>query len=297
MKPRILLPLLIPLLVAVSHSSAQQTPDPKQAELAAYAHFKALTQVELKELFSRARSGDAEAQYWMGCLYADGQQICRENVEVLRLAPKAPEEVRIAHEEAARWFMKSAEQGYRLAQRVYGLMSVHTNPPVAERWMLSAALQGDAETQFWLGRAYEHNWFGATDAQESLKWYTMAAEGGDPDAQVALGQKYNDGEGIEQNYQLAAKWFRKAAQHVPNWTGARQGKDRLGGLYMTGRGVPRDYVQAYFWFSLNGPEGHAPYAKTQLSAEQIEEMDRLVKEWKEEHRVSPEVAAALHIED
>jgi uncharacterized protein len=275
MNPRVLLPLLLLLLVAVTYSAAQQTSDPKQAELDAYAHFKALKQVELKELFSKADSGDAEAQYWIGCFYAD--RLCRESVEALRLGPKPPQEVRIAHEEAARWFLKSAEQGYMLAQRLYGLMSVHTNPAVAERWMLSAGLQGDAETQLWLGHAYEDNWFGTTDVEEALKWYKMAAEGGDPDAQVVLGQKYKDGEGIEQNYELAAKWFRKAAEHAPNWTGARQGKNRLGGLYMTGRGVPRDYVQAYFWFSLNGPEGDTPHAKIHLSAEQIEETDRLVK--------------------
>ena len=295
MEPRVLLPLLVLLLVAVTHSSAQQTPDPKQAELEAYAHFKALKQAEVKELFSRADSGDPEAQYWVGCFYAD--MLCRESAEALRWKPKPPQEVRIAHEKAARWFLKSAEQDYMLAQRLYGLMSVHTNPTVAQRWMVSAALQGDAETQLWLGRAYDSNWFGITDAEEALKWYKMAAEGGDPDAQVVLGQKYKDGDGIEQNDELAAKWFRKAAEHVPNWTGARKGKDRLGGLYITGRGVPRDYVQAYFWFSLNGPEGGTPHAKMHLSARQIEETDRLVKEWNEEHRVSPEVAAAFHIKD
>jgi TPR repeat protein len=54
-------------------------------------------------------------------------------------------------------FLKSAEQGYALAQRLHGLMSVHVNPSVGERWMLRAAEQGDAEAQFWLGVAYEQN--------------------------------------------------------------------------------------------------------------------------------------------
>src|SRR5271167_1976075 len=144
MNPRVWLRLLLLLFVAVTHSAAQQAPDPKQAQLDAYAHFKALKQVELKELFSKADSGDPQAQYWKGCFYAD--RLCRESVEALRLGPKPPQEVRIANEEAARWFLKSAEQGYMPAQRLYGLMSVHTNPAAAERWMLSAGLQGDAET-------------------------------------------------------------------------------------------------------------------------------------------------------
>jgi len=43
MKPRILPPLLLLLLIPVGRSTAQQSLDPKQAALAAYAHFKSLT--------------------------------------------------------------------------------------------------------------------------------------------------------------------------------------------------------------------------------------------------------------
>jgi len=66
---------------------------------------------------------------------------------------------------------------------------------------------------------------------------------------------------------------------------------------MEGRGVPLDYVQAYFWFSLSGPDENTTAAKSHLSAKQIREADRLVNEWKDQHRVSPEVAAAFHIEN
>src|SRR6266849_1564533 len=37
--------------------------------------------------------------------------------------------------------------------------------------------------------------------------------------------------------------------------------------------------------------------RSRLSIAQIRETDRLVKEWKEQHRVSPEVQAAFHIEN
>jgi hypothetical protein len=47
------------------------------------------------------------------------------------------------------------------------------------------------------------------------------------------------------------------------------------------RGVPQDYMQAYFWFSLNGHEGNTADAKSHLSLQQTRETDRLVKEWKE----------------
>jgi TPR repeat protein len=276
MKPRILLFSFLPLLLIPSgRSCAQQSPDPKQADLAAYAHFKALTPAELNQLLSKAQSGNAEAQFWVGNIYAEG---------------RVPKNL----EEGARWLLKSAEQGYAPAQRAYGLMSRLANPSVGERWMLRAGEQGDTEAQFWLGVAYEQNWFGTLDIQEAIKWYRKAAEGGNPDAQVELGQKYEDGEGVEQNYRLAAEWFRKAGEHVPDLGGASQGRNRLGLLYMQGLGVPQDYEQAYFWFSLNGADGNASEAKEHLTNAQIREVERLINEWNEHHRLSPEVAAALH---
>ena len=279
MKPRILPPLLLLLLILVGRSTAQQSFDPKQAELMVWARLKTMTPSDLQMLMAKAQGGDAEAQCWVGRVYGEG-----------RLVPKDAEE-------AARWFLKSADQGYASAQRLYGLMSAHVNRSVGERWMLRAAEQGDAEAQFWLGVAYEQDWFGTTDVKEAVKWYQKAAEGGNPDAQVELGQKYEYGEGVEQNYKLAAEWYRRAAEHVPDLGGAGHGRNHLGLLYMEGRGVPQDYVQAYFWFRLNGPEGNTADAKSHLSLAQIRETDRLVNEWKERHRVSPEVAAALHIEN
>lgn len=123
--------------------------------------------------------------------------------------------------------------------------------------MLRAAEQGDSEAQFWLGVAYEQDWFGTMDDVLALKWYRKAAEAGDPDAQVELGQRYADGDGVEQSYKLAAEWFRKAAEHFPDLGGAGQGRYRLANLYMDGLGVPKDYVQAYFLAQPGAPQGRS----------------------------------------
>jgi len=275
MKAGILVLLLSLFLIPVGRSLAQQSPDPKKANIIAYAHFKSLTSVELDELLSKAQSGEAEAQYWMGILYGEGT------------VPKNLEQGR-------RWLLKSAEQGYAPAQRLYGLMSAHGNPLVGERWMVRAAEQGYAEAQFWLGVAYEQNWFGTTDVREAVKWYQKAAQGGEPDAQAELGHKYEHGEGVEQNLKLATEWYRRAAEYVPDLGGAHQGRNQLGLLYLEGRGVPQDYVQAYFWFSLNGSGGNAAEAREHLSPAQIRGVERLIDEWKQQHRPSPELAAALH---
>jgi hypothetical protein len=147
MKPRILPLSLSLLLIPLGPSAAQQSPDPKQANLVAYAHFKALTPDELDGLLSKAQSGDAEAQYWAGIFYIEGK------------VPKNSEE-------GARWLLKSAEQGYAPAQRIFGMMSVHADRFAGERWMRRAAEQGDTDAQFWLGVGYEQDWFGTVDVDE-----------------------------------------------------------------------------------------------------------------------------------
>jgi TPR repeat protein len=281
LKRRILFPLLLLLLIPTARSTAQENSesnslDSKQAELMVSARLKTMTPSDLQALMVKAQAGDAGAQCWLGRAYDGG------------LLPKDDER-------AVGWFLKSAEQGYAPAQRFFGLMFAHTNPPVSERWMLRAAEQGDAEAQFWLGVAYDEDWFGTTDVKEAVKWYQRAAERGNPDAQVELGQKYEDGEGVEQSFKLAAEWFQRAAEHVPDLGGAGQGRHRLGLLYMEGLGVPLDYVRAYFWFSLSGTD--TTEAKTHLSPVQIREAERRVNEWKQQHRVSPEIAAAFHFED
>jgi hypothetical protein len=74
MKPRILPPLLLLLLIPIGRSTAQQSLDPKQAALA--AHFKSLTRAEL--LLPKAWSGDAEAQYWVGRMDEEGRLVPKD---------------------------------------------------------------------------------------------------------------------------------------------------------------------------------------------------------------------------
>jgi TPR repeat protein len=274
MKPRILvLVLLLVLTPACLTAQQNPTPDSRQEGLAVWARLKLMTQSEFQELMTKAQSGDSAAQYQVGLAYQMGQHVTKDS------------------NEAARCFLESAEQGYPPAEGAYGLWIKESNSAVAERWMLRAAEHGDASTQFWLGVAYDNNWFGTKDSELALKWLQKAADAGDPDAQVELADKYEHGEGVGQNYRLAAEWYRKAAEHVPDLGGSGQGRYRLAQLYMEGLGVPRDYFQAYFWFSLWSPDAGAD-AKEHLSAAQVQAADKLVKQWQDQHRVSPEVEAA-----
>jgi TPR repeat protein len=167
---------------------------------------------------------------------------------------------------------------------------LHSTTPIPkrtatdERALLTNARHGDANSQMWLGAAYEQGRFGKPNYAKALKWLTKAAEQGNPDAQAELGQMYQDGEGVAENYALAAQWYKKAAEHVPNLGGAGQGRNKLGLLYLQGQGVPQSYVQAYLWFSVAFPSNpNLPYAKAHMTPEQILEAERLVADWKSQH--------------
>jgi TPR repeat protein len=95
---------------------------------------------------------------------------------------------------------------------------------------------------------------------------------------------YNNGEGVPRDYQMARMWCRKAADQ-----GLANAQYNLGVMYNNGEGVPRDYIQAHKWFTLasaNRCEGAAKARKeiaSVMTAQQIAEAQRLVREWQKEH--------------
>ncbi len=61
-------------------------------------------------------------------------------------------------------------------------------------------------------------------------------------------------------------------------------------MYAYGRGVPKDYVQAYLLYSLAAAAGDEDAAREresaaqQMTPEQIADAERLVNEWREKHK-------------
>lgn len=101
-------------------------------------------------------------------------------------------------------------------------------------------------------------------------WMEEAAAG---DVLLGLRIPQNDAEG--------AKWNLYAAER-----GDDRYQYRIGLMYEEGRGVPRDYVRAYMWYSLAVTNGWEPGAHDRdqiaekMTPDQIAEAQRLAKEWK-----------------
>jgi TPR repeat protein len=145
----------------------------------------------------------------------------------------------------------------------------------------TAAEQGDAEAQSFLGVLYKEGWGVPQNYDEALHWFQAAAEQGNAEAQSFLGVLYKEGWGVPQNYDEALHWFQAAAEQ-----GNAEAQSFLGAMYFLGQGVPQDYIQASTWTSLAastanelGIENIELITKV-MTPEEIAAAQRLASEWK-----------------
>ncbi len=75
-----------------------------------------------------------------------------------------------------------------------------------------AALEGDIETMYRLGRMYEVGLRVPCDREEAARWYFRAARRGHAKAQFRLGRMYASGRGLSRDLQQASSWLRLAAE-------------------------------------------------------------------------------------
>jgi hypothetical protein len=132
----------------------------------------------------------------------------------------------------------------------------------AYKELKSAAEQGNANAQFYVGQMYERGLidYDHSNVKESniilnrntLIWYNKSAKQGHVKAQVMLGFMYYWRSGIPINKKLAVKWFRKAAEQ-----GDPQAQHLLGGMYEAGLGVLKNYKKAAKWYRKSAEQGRA----------------------------------------
>jgi TPR repeat protein len=152
--------------------------------------------------------------------------------------------------------LKQARQGDARAQNRVGEMlaagnAVQQNDFDAVRWFQKSALQGFVDAQYNLSVMYANGQGVRQDDAETVKWSRLAAKQGHPGAQYQLGLLFAVGAGLEQDYVQAYKWFSLAADRLADMDGETAREDR-------------DLVAR------------------KMTAAQIAEAQRLVREWKPE---------------
>ena len=155
--------------------------------------------------------------------------------------------------------------------RAFGLLK-----PLAE--------DGHADAQAIVGLMYALGQGVIQDPDEAVKWYRLAAEQGHADAQFNLAVIYYLGAGVDPDDKEASHWYERAADQ-----GVAAAQYNLGYMYYKGHGVARDYVQAYKWWALAAAQNHEhgprnrDVAASKMTAAQLEEGQRLVREWQAAH--------------
>ncbi len=241
-----------------------------------------------------AKQGNANAQYNLGGLYAQGQGVLQDDSQAIK------------------WFSLSAEQGHTKAQ--YNLALFYANGwgmpqdyREAAKWYELAANQGNKKAQIALNaiQALGYNTphddstrldgfnkgrmaYNKHDYETALREWQPLAERGNAEAQSSLGTIYYNGEGVKQDYNQALKWYSLAAHQ-----GHPEAQYILAGMYTLGQGIQKNFIIAYMWLNLailNGIElatSTRNHIATTMSPVQITEAEKLTQEWlfnyKQEH--------------
>jgi len=195
------------LALQISTASAQECPD-------------------FNSCLAAAQKGDAEAQFSVGTMLENGEDVLVNKVK------------------ARKWYVKSAAQGHSKAQFNAASMYLYGDggPKDTDKaldWFTDAANKGILRSQLGLVEIYYTGEYGVhQDYLEAEKWLIKAANQGDAGAQNNLGQMYYFGALIPRDYLEAEKWLIKAANQ-----GDAGAQYNLGQMYYFGALIPRDFLK------------------------------------------------------
>ena len=163
----------------------------------------------------------------------------------------APAPAQASGESGLMLVQQAAEHGDPVAQmtlgdaraRARGLFKSYFE---AVKWYRLAAEQGLAPAQYRLGGCLLQGDGGKHDPAEAYTWFQKAAAQEDVNSIHMIGRFHEEGWGnVTTNHAEAARWYLKSAAYGQIFSLAQLGK-----LYASGRGVPKDAVEAMKWFYL-----------------------------------------------
>jgi hypothetical protein len=117
------------------------------------------------------------------------------------------------------------DEGYVGTWYLGGLEGYRKDSAEAAKWFLKSANQGDATSQSLLAELYAKGDGVPKDLTQAVQWFQKAADQGDPIGCVGIGRAYEKGiAGIPQDTQKAIEWYKKAGDNPL----AKQALARLG---------------------------------------------------------------------
>ena len=129
----------------------------------------------------------------------------------------------------------------------YGLNGSPKDPYSAPGYFRQAADMGNTEAQVLLGQMYLTGTYIDKNQDEALKLFKTAADLGNADAQVKLAEFHIK----QKQYELAADILKRNTNDNPKT------QTKLGELYLTGKGVEKNYKEAFNLFKQAAEKGNA----------------------------------------
>lgn len=213
------------VLIAIGLAAAPSRAD---VEAGWKAYLAADYATALAELGPLARSGHAEAEYYLGIMYQHGHGVARD--------PRL----------AARWYERAARQGQAEAAFALGFLlyygagegerAIVATPEAAAPWLELAAERGNAVAQYLLSTLYRTGTGEIADRPTAMRWTLQAADGGVLAAQYDAGMIFAAQPGAH-NAMAAFTWFELAARS--GYPGAALNRARV-----AERLTPAEIVQA-----------------------------------------------------
>jgi localization factor PodJL len=179
-----------------------------------------------------AAKGDPSAEFEVGARFAAGEGVAQNFLE------------------AAKWYQRSADQGF-------------------------------AQAEYRLGTLYERGLGLKPDRGQATLWYERAARHGNVNAMHNLAVLSANQLDQSPDYTTAAQWFEEAAKH-----GLPDSQFNLAVLYENGLGVGRDLSRAYLWVSLAARQGDGDAVRRKesirgkLTAQEVAQVNKMVDSWR-----------------
>jgi len=209
---------------------------------------------DVNRMEEEAENGHPEAQYYLAQKYHSKTDGNPKNIEI-----------------AAKWYKKSAEQGYAKAQFsianfYWHGQGVEKDLDESNRWLKKAADQGHGYSMRILPERLKEARIAAkenpvkkkpklktVDETQVLKFNNLIkkAEKGDIEAQYQVGYMFANGKGVPQNGKESAKWFHKAAIK-----GHSKAQYNIGLLYYKDSHSKRNAEKAIEWFTKASEQGY-----------------------------------------
>lgn len=166
----------------------------------------------------------------------EGNEVAQYNLGLIALKEGDPEG-------AAKWFSKSARQGFPLSEYEFGKMSflgygTEKDYVVAERYLVKTARYGIPIAKLVLGQLYHDQ----RKFVKAKRWLLEVKHL--PEAQYEIGVMLARGTGFERNLQEAGNWYQKAADGGDPWS-----QLNIGMFYIMGIGKKKDVEKGIFYLT------------------------------------------------